>query len=501
MPTPRLAGSLSSGSTSTVPVQAVLAESEKEDQFLVTFGPDDPENPKNWGRAYRWLLYRARELMSRLRTLASSSPVGITQPIEEKFRISDEVSILVVSLFVLGYSFGPILWGPLSEQGLKFRPVFIIGFVVYTGLQVGDALAPNTAALLIFRFLSGCFAASPLTNSGGLIADIWDAKTRGKALAVFSFAPFAGPTAGPIIGGYIAVAGASWRWLYWTTALFAGLCLTIIVFLIPETYTPILLAKRAQKIRAETGDSRYHAPMERAPGPPMLSQVRDILSKPFILLVNEPMLVAVTAYLAFIYGCIYLEFEAYPIVFGIDHHLNAGVVGLTFLPVLIGAFVSLILYLTIFEGIYARKADSMKPLPVPPEERLRGASWLGPIYVISYFWFGWTSYDRISFWASMLSGLFLGAGFMMIFLSLVNYTVDAYLSVSASALAVQTIVRSFAGAGFPLFATQLFNKLTPRWASTLLGLIALLLMPIPLVLTRYGPALRARSKYMPKRPN
>ena len=58
--------------------------------------------------------------------------------------------------------------------------------------QLGCALAQNTAQILVFRFLGGVFAAAPLTNSGALIADIWDSKTRGKALAIFTLAPFAG---------------------------------------------------------------------------------------------------------------------------------------------------------------------------------------------------------------------------------------------------------------------------------------------------------------------
>jgi hypothetical protein len=62
---------------------------------------------------------------------------------------------------------------------------------------------------------------------------------------------------------------------------------------------------------------------------------------------------------------------------------------------------------------------------------------------------------------------------------------DAYLAIAASALAAVTVLRSLAGAGFPLFATQMYDKLNPRWASTLLGFIALLLAPIPVVLIRY----------------
>jgi len=132
---------------------------------------------------------------------------------------------------------GPLLWGPLSEIFGR-RPIFIITFIAYIGFQVGCALSKNTASILVFRFLGGTFAAAPLTNSGALIADIWDGDHRGKAmcksffpislffdfpfsssapccsivrtltfLAFFALAPFAGPAFGPIVAGYISVSG------------------------------------------------------------------------------------------------------------------------------------------------------------------------------------------------------------------------------------------------------------------------------------------------------
>jgi MFS family permease len=76
---------------------------------------------------------------------------------------------------------GPLLWGPLSEIFGR-RPIFIITFIAYIGFQVGCALSKNTASILVFRFLGGTFAAAPLTNSGALIADIWDGDHRGKAM-------------------------------------------------------------------------------------------------------------------------------------------------------------------------------------------------------------------------------------------------------------------------------------------------------------------------------
>lgn len=144
------------------------------------------------------------------------------------------------------------------------------------------------------------------------------------------------------------------------------------------------------------------------------------------------------------------------------------------------------------------------PNPVPPEFRLELAMYGAPIFSIAFFWFGWTSYPSISFWAPMMAGTLMGLAVVFIFVSgvvttlckiarlirvssqlaLFNYIIDAYLFVAASALAANTVVRSAAGAGFPLFATQMYDALNPRWASTLLGCFALLMVPIPFVLTK-----------------
>lgn len=125
---------------------------------------------------------------------------------EKYFGFSQEVAVLTISLFVAGYCVGPLLWGPLSESYGR-RPLFIGTFLVYTGFQVGCALSKNTASILVFRFLGGTFAAAPLTNSGALIADIWDGDHRGQAMSLFSLAPFAGPSIGPIVAGFIQVSG------------------------------------------------------------------------------------------------------------------------------------------------------------------------------------------------------------------------------------------------------------------------------------------------------
>ncbi|KZP04486.1 MFS general substrate transporter [Athelia psychrophila] len=413
--------------------------------------------------------------------------------------MSEELGTLTISLFVAGYCVGPLLWGPLSEVYGR-RPVFIFAFLVYTIFQVAAAVSTSAAQMLVFRFLGGTFAAAPLTNSGALIADIWDARTRGKALAMFTLAPFAGPALGPTVAGFIAVSGASWRWVFWVLTIFAGVCWLQIVLTLPETYAPALLVQKAKRMRKETGEPRYYAHTERLAKKTLAQTLNSTLARPFRVLFAEPMLMAITVYMSFVYGCLYLLFEAYPIVFTELHGFNAGISGLMFLPLPVGGLIAVVTYIVYFNPRYERAMAQHAPNPVPPEFRLEMAIVAAPFFAISFFWFAWTSYASISFAAPMMAGVLLGFSICWIFLALFNYTIDAYLFVSASALAANTVCRSLAGAAFPLFATQMYTALGPHWASSLVGFIALLLMPIPFVLFKYGPTLRIKSKYAPSAP-
>ncbi|KAK0543641.1 hypothetical protein OC846_006341 [Tilletia horrida] len=468
------------------------------DKIIVHWeGDDDPENPMTWSRTYRWYLTFVAGLLVLNSTFTSSAPSSISRITGAEFGFSDEVAVLTIAIFIVGYCLGPLIWGPASEW-VGRKPIFLIALLFYTGWNVGCALSQNTASILIFRFLSGTFAAAPLTNSGGVIGDCWDPATRGVALSIFSVAPFAGPALGPIVGGAINVTGTSWRILYWVCTAFSGFCGLLVLFTVPETLHSVILKRKAIRIRKETGDDRYVAPLELRPFKPA-ELVTSILFKPFRMLVEEPMLLAMTLYMSFIYGVVYLLFEAYPAVFSepkpYGHGFNALVSGLMFLGFFMGGVVAVIVYVLFFNPIYVRKMGEYPNGRVPPEERMKVVMLAAPTLVVAFFWFGWTSYPSISFWSPMLAGALLGFGILYVFLGLFNYMLDAYLANAASALAANTVCRSAAGAGFPLFASQMYAKLNPRWASTLLGCLALVMAPIPFVLYKYGPKIRKMSKH------
>lgn len=201
---------------------------------------------------------------------------------------------------------GPLLWAPLSE--LFGRQILFIGtYGALTAFNAGAAGAQNIQTLLIMRFLAGAFGSSPLTNAGGVIADMFPARERGLALSLFASAPFMGPVLGPIVGGFVGET-IGWRWIEGLMAIFTGALWIAGSFLIPETYPPVIQRQRAKKLSKMTG--KVHVSRGDADqGPTTFGQVfKTSLSRPWILLFREPIVLLLSIYMAIIYGTLYMLF-------------------------------------------------------------------------------------------------------------------------------------------------------------------------------------------------
>lgn len=77
---------------------------------------------------------------------------------------------------------------------------------------------------------------------------------------------------------------------------------------------------------------------------------------------------------------------------------------------------------------------------------------------------------------------------------------DCTKQFAASAIAANTFLRSLCGAVFPLFARQMFQGMGIQWAATLLGIIAVLLVPVPVWFYFKGGKIREKSAYAPTKP-
>lgn len=115
--------------------------------------------------------------------------------------------------------------------------------------------------------------------------------------------------------------------------------------------------------------------------------------------------------------------------------------------------------------------------------------------IVGLFWFAWTSYPSIPWIVPIIASGLFGLGIYTILLATVNFIVDSYQNYSASALASLIFVCNLTGAGFPLFAKQMYTGMGLEWASSLLGFVAILLIPVPFLFFFKGETIRMRSPY------
>lgn len=245
---------------------------------------------------------------------------------------------------------------------------------------------------------------------------------------------------------FITESYLGWRWTEYITGIMGAFALILDIFFLEETYQKTLLQRRAAYIRAETGNFAIHHESEEEN-----IDLKDLIHKhmllPLKLLFLEPIVFLITLYTAFIYGILYLFLEAYPIVFYEYRGIDEAVATLPYIGLIIGVLCGCGIVCA-FEPRYNRKLKENGGLPVP-EQRLVPMMIGAVLFPIGLFWFAWTgNYPSINWAAPTVSGILTGAAILTIFLQALNYLVDTYLMVAASAIAANTFLRSFFGAGF-----------------------------------------------------
>lgn len=468
-------------------------EGTEDDPYVVEWIENDPRNPMTWPKTKKWILAIAVANSVLVVSFCSSAFSGGIQHIMTEFGTSQEVVTLGVSLFVLGFALGPLLWAPFSE--LYGRQIVFAGtYAAFTAFNAAAAGAPNIYGLLILRFFAAAFGSSPLTNAGGVIADLFNANDRGLAMSIFSAAPFMGPVLGPIIGGFLGMT-EGWRWVHGLMAIWSGAMLVIACCLVPETYPPVLLRRRAERLSKMTGKV-YRSRTDIDQGKVSLSEAFATgLKRPWILLFTEPIVLLLSLYHAIIYGILYMLFGAFPIVYRLNRGWNEGISGLPFIAVAVGIFMA-ICYVIFFDNKqYMKKVVASGVGYTTPEARLPMCIVGGIALPIGLFWFAWTNGPEVHWAASVVGSIPFGFGMVLIFLSIMNYLIDSYTIFAASVLAGNGIIRSVFGAAFPLFTSQMYKNLGIHWASSVPAFLAVACIPLPFIFYRYGASIRKKCKY------
>ncbi|KAL1873628.1 hypothetical protein VTK73DRAFT_815 [Phialemonium thermophilum] len=463
-----------------------------DDDGLLCFGPGDADDPRNWSTTRKWLISLVATLLSLNGNFASSVSSGCLPSLSDAFRVSQEAASLTVSLFLLGFCAGPFVFAPLSEFYGR-RRVFYGTFLLYLAFDFLCAFPPSFGGLLAGRLLAGTAASATLSNVPGVLSDLWDPSERGDSMAVFSFMSWAGPSLGPIVSGFLQIT-KGWRWAFFVV-LWLGAPTALLMLTIPETYAPTRLICKARRIRKQAKPESPQASV-RAPGeanqPSLARMYKIALTRPWALLF-DPICLVCNVYTFVVSTLQYMLFSVYPIVFEDMRGWNAGVARLPLLGTVVGAFVG---GLIIFLDTSRRKKKTARLGELEPEDRLYMAMIGGVIFPIAMFWFAWTGeYNSVPWIVPSLAGCLLSVGLVLIFVALLNYLVDSYHSVAASAVAGNTCARCIGCAAAPLFTNQMFNALGIGGGGSLIGGVSALLAVCPFVFYRYGRQIRARSRY------
>ncbi|MCJ1273481.1 hypothetical protein MMC21_001273 [Puttea exsequens] len=426
-------------------------------------------------------------------TLSSSLPSGAIDSLDAAFHVkSSQQQSLPVAIFLVGYIFGPLVMGPISESYGR-RICFIFSFGLHTAFTLGCALTSSWPLLLFFRFLVGLGASAPQAVLSGMYSDLYaDLVPRGRAVMVLGLTSNIGPLIGPIIAGFSST--ISWRWMFWISLIMSAANWPMLL-LLPETFLPVILQKVKTEESSLEKDQKRTAPVKTGSWKQIITVV---LTRP-IRMFTEPLVLFTDLFLLYQYSILYLYFEAYPLIFKGTYNMTSGEAACMLLPIGVGALVAVLIFLW-YDRFQIRSKLAGKPWAQRDEyRRLPLACAGGPLYAISQFWLAWTARPDVHWSIPALSGIPYGIGIDLTFMALNNYITDVYGIYSASAQASSVLSRNISAALLlPLATSPMYDHLGVGWACSLLGFVCAALSPIPFLFLRYGPALRARSPFCRK---
>ncbi|KAJ5181657.1 hypothetical protein N7449_011804 [Penicillium cf. viridicatum] len=449
-------------------------------------GEDDPRNPLNWPDSVKWLHVAIISFGTFTIPLASSifSP-GVAN-LDDEFHVENQLlSTIVVSIFVLGLAFGPLLAAPLSEMYGRWI-CYTVFNALYTVFTVACGVSTNISMLIVFRFFAGATGSAPLTIGGGTVADLFPIYQRGLALSFVTLGQAVAPAIGPVAGGFLTQ-NLGWRWVFWLLTIVNGTITVCQILFTRETYAMIILQRKAKKLQKDNVDSSPISAMHQPVTPKIFFYT---LVRPTKLLLLSPISLIVALCCAVVYGTLYLLVTTFSLVFQQTYHFSIGISGLGYLGLGIGNLVGLVAFSLTSDRYMMAQANRFGS--AKPEHRLPMMILSGPVIAAGLFWYGWSVQAKIHWMMPIVGSGIVGLGNMFFFMPMVGYLVDSFPTYAASAIAANAVLRSIGGAVLPLAGYPMYDTLGYGWGNSVLAFMALLFTPLLIAIYRHGEYIRTR---------
>ncbi|KAK4216946.1 major facilitator superfamily domain-containing protein [Rhypophila decipiens] len=464
-----------------------------DDDFVIRAAEeDDPMDPRNWPLVGRAKNIAILSLLIFVQAWAGADASMANSDASKEFGVQPIQESAYTAAYLFGIGTGALLFGPVSET-VGRNPTYLVSTFCFLFFVLGTALSPNLASQVVCRFFVGLFASATLAINGASVRDQFRPVKRTFVFPVIAWANVTAPVIAPICGGWIvARTDISWRWTNWVTLIISAFAFLVALLFLPETFLPILLDWKAKQLRKATGDDRYTS--EHAKGEFFSARLKRIGLLPAKFLATEPVIAVLGAYLVLLYSLLFSFLSGFEYIFKHTYNLSAGQTGACFAAIAAGTTV----FLVLAPGLYSwarHHTEHVQGAAVQPEFRLWPAIYTAPLLPISLFWLGWTNQPTISIWSGLGACFCFGLVLIATYVSSYEYIIDSYGDHAAIALASITMVRYLVAGCVVMAARPMYERLGVSWTMTLLGCIAAVLAPAPLLFKIFGKKLRAKSPY------
>lgn len=285
-----------------------------------------------------------------------------------------------------------------------------------------------------------------------------------------------------------------WRWLFWLMSILSMAIQLVALVILRETHTPTVLGRKAKKLRKDTGNTNLHTAYDTKDRK-LSSVLKTNFERPFVMLATQPIMQVLSLWMTYVFGMLYLVITSFSALWTTTYHESVGIGGLNYISLGIGFTLSITLCTFTADRIYLH-LKARNNGQAQPEYRLPLMIPGALLLPIGLFWYGWSAEARIHWIMPNIGAAIAGAGIIMSILCIQAATIEIYTRYAGTAISASNFLRSIAGYGFPLFAPTMYTRLGYGWGNTTLGLIAIVIgVPAPLLLWKYGPYLRGKSKY------
>ncbi|KAJ5690975.1 MFS general substrate transporter [Penicillium malachiteum] len=447
----------------------IQSDTNDEEQALLN-------EARTWSHGYKlFVSFSAIFAMFNI-TMATSVYIASIYGIMAEFNVSLTLAISPITFYAIGFIVGPMATSALSEEfGRQY--IFKASLFLHLVFTIVGGSAQEFRTLAVARGICGIVGSPCLSVFAGLLNDLWkmpEDKISTVLFAVYGLMGVAASEIGPISGEAI-VSDRGWRWSFWLTAMLVGVSFLLLIS-VPETYGPEIRRKRLGKPRKG-----------------FLQTLGPAFARPFHMFMVEPIIPPTAAIVTMGQIVVFVFYASYPDMLSSQYGFTSYQQGLSFIPLLIGTLFAL----PVLSATMKKREKSGNP---QPEDTMPAALIAGIVLPVSLFWLAWTARSSIHWICPLIAGGFYGFGFALSQLVYPLYKNEVYgAELGASSFAIDVAIRYTFSSVFPLFTIQMVDAMTFHWAISMCAFVLLLLAPVPLVLQKYGPALRARSQYVKRK--